>query len=150
MSTQPAVVTSATSLTVRRTFKAVRAKVFQAVADRGKLLKWFAPDALDATIHAWDVRTGGRYDVETHWKTGPARNRGVFEEVVTNQRIVMTWELLHTPGGTGTTRVTWVFNNAAGGGCEVVLVHEGFPSRESMQIHADGWVGCLDELQKLL
>jgi uncharacterized protein YndB with AHSA1/START domain len=139
-----------TTLNLRRTFKAPRAKVFQAWTDPEELKNWWGPEGYATPSAEVDLRVGGKYrlgmrklpDGEILYLTG------VYREVRPPERLVYTWRWEDKPEH-GDTLVTVEFREA-GESTEVVLTHEFFPTEKSRDDHNRGWNGCLDRLAKLL
>ena len=48
----------------------------------------------------------------------------------------------------GETLVTVEFNDL-GDSTEVVLTHQGFPAEAARDGHGAGWIGCLNQLERL-
>jgi uncharacterized protein YndB with AHSA1/START domain len=100
-----------TSLFLKRTFAAPRAKVFEAWTKPEALLNWFAvtPDHVPSVAEV-DLRVGGRYRIGMkHRPTGNEHiATGVYQEVVTNERLVFTWRWETTMG-----RRRWISSTSA-------------------------------------
>lgn len=75
---------------------------------------------------------------------GRYHNVGEFREVEENERIVHTWRWVGDPDET-VSLVTVEFHEVEDG-TEVVLRHTKLADRESVESHAEGWVGCLESL----
>lgn len=143
--------TTNTSLRVRRVIRASREKVYKAFLDRASLERWYHPGPMTTEVHAIDPREGGDFRISmvaTEGETaGTHTCHGRYLELRPNERIVHTfaWEG-DAAGMTGAdSRVTVTFADAPGG-TEVTLVHEGLPDRESVESHAHGWTGTLENL----
>ena len=69
---------------------------------------------------------------------------GVYREVDPPRRLVYTWSWENDPEIVESV-VTVEFHER-GNATEVVLRHEGFPTKESRDRHETGWGGCLKKL----
>ena len=139
-------------LTVRRTFKATRERVFRAWTDPKALAQWWhaGPD-MEPGVCEVDLRTGGKYTLKMKNKVKGIEHVtvGVFLEVVEPERLVYTWNWLNGPPGTVETRVTVEFL-PRGSETELVLTHSGFTEEPVRENHGKGWGACLAELDALL
>jgi uncharacterized protein YndB with AHSA1/START domain len=139
------------ALTLRRTFAAPRARVFEAWTDPYAMKQWWGPKDYEPRTAEVSLKAGGRYRV------GMRKRRlgqiffcsGTYREVVPPERLVCTfrWELPDT--NTGETLITLEFFDR-GEQTETVLTQEGFLSPESRDQHEQGWVSALDCLDDFL
>ncbi|AUX28353.1 MULTISPECIES: SRPBCC family protein [Sorangium] len=92
MTTNPeATPTSDRDLVLTRIIDAPREKVFKAWTDPELLKKWFAPQPFTTPFAELDVRPGGASLIVMRDPQGnDYPNRGVFLEVVENERLVFT------------------------------------------------------------
>jgi uncharacterized protein YndB with AHSA1/START domain len=65
------------------------------------------------------------------------------------ERLVYTWSWRGNPLEGTESLVTVVFRDL-GGSTEVVLTHERLPDECAVELHRDGWKGCLDRLEALV
>lgn len=78
-------------LIISRTFNASPDKVYQAWTEPELIKKWFAPLPWTTPVVETDVRPGGASFIVMHSPDGEEMpNRGVYLEVVPNQRLVFT------------------------------------------------------------
>jgi uncharacterized protein YndB with AHSA1/START domain len=139
-----------TTLSLRRTFKAPRERVFRAWTDPDELRKWWGPEGYVTPSAEVDLRVGGKYrlgmrklpDGDIFYLSG------IYREVRPPERLVYTWRWEAKPE-LGETLVTVEFREV-GGSTEVILTHEFFPTPQARDDHNRGWSGCLDRLAKLL
>ncbi len=141
--------TAETTLQIKRTFAAPREKVFGAWTQPEALKKWCAPSeefsVPDAKV---DLRVGGKYRIAMKAPDGNLHVAiGTYREILSPRKLVFTW----TWEGSGMpeTLVTLEFHDH-GASTELVLTHELFPNVEQRDKHAQGWVGCLNGLEKML
>jgi uncharacterized protein YndB with AHSA1/START domain len=78
---------------ISREFNASKDKVFAAYTDPELFVQWMGPSALDMKIDVWDTVAGGKW---RYVSKDPAGNeyafRGVYHDVVKDERIVQTFE----------------------------------------------------------
>src|SRR5438128_9260915 len=78
-------------LILTRIIDAPRATVFRAWADPERLKQWFAPPPYTTPVAELDVRPGGTALIVMHDPDGnDMPNRGIYLEVVENERLVFT------------------------------------------------------------
>ncbi len=154
--TAPAATLSDRELAISRIIDAPREKVFQAWTDPELLKQWFAPKPWTTPVAELDVRPGGASLIVMRGPDGNEfPNRGVYLEVVKNERLVFTnayvraWEPSEKPFMTvivtledlgGKTRYT------------ARVLHWTVADREThekMGFHK-GWGQCADQLAALV
>lgn len=144
---------SETSLTIRRTIDAPVERVFAAFVDPEAIAEWYHPGPMTTQVDAWEAQPGGTLDItmiapdEMELEPddpGRYRNVGTFREVVENERIEHTWRWVGGPDE-AESLVTVTFDEAEDG-TEVVLEHTKLAGRGSVEDHAEGWQGCLENL----
>lgn len=122
--------------------------VFRAWSTADALADWFAPMAVERPDVELDFRQSGHYAIRMRLPGGQVfTTAGVFEEIVPNRRIVMTWRCDAFPDPT--TRVTVRFIED-GAGTIVKVLHENFENADTCTNHSHGWELCLAELQSVL
>lgn len=111
-------------LRLSRRFAAAPERVFDAWTDPAVLRRWWAaqPDR-DSPAAEVDPRPGGAYRLSmTDTSSGETRTvAGEYTIVERPSRLVYTWRWLH---------------------------QSGFPDEQDRDMHADGWGGCLDNLER--
>lgn len=148
--------TSDRELVLHRVIDAPREKVFKAWTDPELLKQWFAPSPWTTPVAALDVRPGGASLIVMRAPDGSEfPNRGVYLEVVENERLVFTdaytkaWEPSDKPFMTailtfeedgGKTRYTARVRHWT------VADRE---AHERMGFH-QGWSQCTDQLAALV
>jgi uncharacterized protein YndB with AHSA1/START domain len=149
---------SETTLQLRRTFAAPRAKVFEAWTQREKLEQWMCRDEKTHEVKytELDVRPGGRYMMKIIAPKGISYDLGgVFREVKPPEKLVFTWSWKKIPAAageqseSGDTLVTVEFFER-GNETEVVLTHELTPKAGPREAYDKGWKGCFDILATVL
>lgn len=153
MTTSPA---SDRELVLTRIIDAPREKVYRAWTEANLLKQWFAPLPFTTPMAELDVRAGGANTIVMRGPDGTEfPNKGVYLEVVPNERLVFTdaftkaWEPSEKPFFTcvltfedvgGKTRYT------ARARHWTVADRE---AHEKMGFH-EGWGQCTDQLAKLV
>jgi uncharacterized protein YndB with AHSA1/START domain len=154
--TAEAAPTSDRELVLTRVIDAPREKVFRAWTDPELLKQWFAPLPYTTPVAELDVRPGGANLVVMRDPDGnDLPNRGVYLEVVENERLVFTdaytraWEPSERPFMTvvltfedegGRTRYTARARHWTAADRE---------THEKMGFH-EGWGQCTDQLAALV
>ena len=146
--TQEAVV-----LRLSRRFNAPRERVFEAWTNEDVLKKWWAAQpSWDTPVAEVDATPGGSYRLamrdpdsgETHTLVGE------YREVNPPERLVYTWTWesnVDAMSGSENTLVEVDFRED-GDATEVVVTHSAFATPELREMHAHGWNGCLDNLER--
>jgi uncharacterized protein YndB with AHSA1/START domain len=139
-----------TTLKVRRTIQAPRARVFRAWTDPKELALWFAPSTEYFTkVPELELKIGGKYRVEMHHKDGNVHTvGGAYREIKPPEKLVFTWRWDHDPT-VPESLVTIEFLDF-GSSTEIQLTHEQLPNAEQRDKHAQGWNGCLEQLARLV
>ena len=143
-------------LVLKRLINAPREKVFKAWTDAELLKQWFAPLPYTTPHAELDVRPGGANLIVMRGPDGNEfPNRGVYLEVVENERIVVTdaftnaWEPSEKPFMT----LILTFKDEGGKTKYTALVrHWTVADREAhekMGFHV-GWGLCTDQLEALV
>ena len=154
--TAEAVPTSDRELVLTRIIDAPREKLFRAWTDPALLKQWFAPLPYTTPVAELDVRPGGANLIVMRDKQGNEfPNRGVYLEIVENERLVFTdayseaWQPSQKPF------MTVIVTFAAEGGktrYTARVRHWTVADREThekMGFHA-GWGQCADQLTALV
>jgi uncharacterized protein YndB with AHSA1/START domain len=148
--------TSDRELVLTRLIDAPPAKVFRAWTDPELLKQWFAPLPYTTPVAELDVRPGGANFIVMRGPDGKdLPNRGVYLEVVENERLVVTdaytkaWEPSEKPFMT----LILTFDNVGGKTRYTARVrHWSVADREAhekMGFH-EGWGQCADQLAALV
>jgi uncharacterized protein YndB with AHSA1/START domain len=137
-------------LSIKRTFDAPRAVVYQAWTEAKRIAAWCAPRGYTVIHSEGDLRPGGAWrscmrspDGQELWLGG------VYREVVPQQKLVFThaWDSNGRPGHETLVRVE--LEDHAG---ETRMNFEQgvFESVEERDGHRGGWVECFDRLDDYL
>ncbi len=139
-------------LTIRRTFAAPRALVFQAWTDGEQLKRWCCPTGFTIPFSEGDIKPGGNFRTcmrspkgEDHWLSG------TYVEIVPEEKIVFThrWhDEADEPGHE--TVVTVTLADTQDHGTRLTLHQAFFVSEASRDGHFSGWTETLDSLEGFL
>ena len=143
-------------LVLTRIINASRDKVFKAWTDPELLKQWFAPLPYTTAIAELDVRPGGANLVVMRDPNGKdLPNRGVYLEVVANERLVITdaytraWE----PSAKAFMTIILTFEDEDGATRYTARVRHWTEAdraaHEQMGFH-EGWGQCADQLAALV
>jgi len=133
-----------TTLVLRRTFSAERARVFCAWITPKALESWLRPRDMSMRVRSLDARVGGSFCFDLEDGSSII---GTYQQIVPPEKLVFTWF-----GGAvqnWETVVTLDFLDL-GAVTEVVLTHEhlGTPERRARAI--SGWPSLFDALAEVL
>jgi len=139
-----------TTLFLKRIFAAPRTKVFEAWTKPEVIRQWFAasPD-MEPTIAEIDLRIGGKYRIGMRNVTKNISHvaKGVYKEIVPNERISFTWSWEEDPDEPESL-VTIEFRDA-GTATEMNFMHSRFASKQRRDEHEGGWNGCFTRMDKV-
>ncbi len=139
------------SLTLKRRLQAPPAKVFAAWTDPEKIMRWMGPADFTTPQAESDARVGGRYRFGMLSPEGEQHVvRGIYREVVANEKLVFTWAWDAAPGEEPYESLVTVLFKPDDGGTLLTLTHERLFDEESRDGHEKGWNGSLDKLEKLV
>ncbi len=147
----------ATQLELTRVIRTSRVKVYEAWTRPEVLQQWFGPGQMVVPSARLDAREGGEYAIEMAGSgscedqspaaTGSRFIRGVYQQVVPNERLQFTWRADWS--GDETSLVTISFRDVEGG-TEITLKHERFATESSRDGHEKGWGASLSKMATLL
>lgn len=139
---------------------APRERVYRALVDAGDVQRWRFPSEMSCEIHEWEPHEGGRvrvsltYDAKdrqgkTHGRTDTYSGR--FVTLVPHELVVEVDEFeTDDPAFAGEMTMTIRLADAAGGGTELVALHDGMPSAVSAADNEAGWREALSRLAQLV
>jgi uncharacterized protein YndB with AHSA1/START domain len=139
--------------------KAPRARVYRALLDPLDVASWMVPDGMTGRVHEFDAREGGAFRISLTYDapTGTGKTtaetdtfRGQFVELVPDERVVETVEFeTADPAMRGQMTMTIALADA-GGGTDLVAVHDGLPPGLSPADNETGWRMSLTKLAALV
>ncbi len=133
-------------LELRHHFSQPPERLFDAWTDAKGMVSWMRPGPTTEVRVELDVREGGAFSIDMVFGDQSILHTGTYKTVERPRRLVFTWLAPHLDEPT-TVSIDF---NAKDGGTEVVLVHEGLPSEESVANHTGGWGQILEHLATAL
>ena len=149
---EPSVIHS--TFTVERSYPKAPERVFAAFADATKKRLWYAEgDHHNVEEYTLDFRVGGAEKLRSRLKEGTPFPGAVifydnrFEDIVPNERIVMTSTMTFADKRVSSTLVT-IELLETDAGTDMTFTHQGafFPGSDGPQIREAGWRKILDRL----
>jgi uncharacterized protein YndB with AHSA1/START domain len=150
---------STTSTRAGRHVKAARTNVYRALLDAGAVATWMVPDGMTSRVHMFDAREGGSFRISLTYdeQTGTGKTaahtdtyHGRFIKLVPNEQVVEVMEFETADDSMrGEMTVTFTLTDA-GGGTDVLAVHDNLPLGLSPADNETGWRMALDKLAALV
>jgi len=138
-------------LYIRRMFDAPRALVFKAWTESAQAAHWWGPQGFEITSCTMDVRPGGTYRIAMRSPQGTVHTkRGVYREVVPDERLVFTYAWEDAAGELGHETVVTVRFADEDGKTRLTLHQAFFESVASRDSHQGGWTSCMDRFAQYL
>ena len=144
---------------MRRHIDAPRAAVYRALVDARAVTTWMVADGMTSQVHTFDAREGGAFRISLTYDepTGTGKTtahtdtyHGRFVELVPNERVVQVVEFETTdPTMRGEMTITLTLVDA-GGGTDLLAVHDRLPPGLSSADNDTGWRMSLDKLAALV
>jgi uncharacterized protein YndB with AHSA1/START domain len=144
-----------TSTRISRHVNASRADVYRALLDARAVATWMVPVGMTSHVHAFDAREGGlfrislTYDEPTETGKTTAHTdtyHGHFVKLVPNEQVVETMEFETTDAAMRGEMMVTFYLTDAGGGTDVLGVHDNLPPGVSPADNETGWRMALDKL----
>ena len=140
-----------------RLIRASREAVYRAFTDPAALVAWQAPGAMTASVHAFDARVGGGYEMSVYYPATEQVNRGKttahedrytarFVELTPPRKIVETITFDSADPAFSGEMTLAVTLEERDGATEVTLVFEGLPPGIRPE---DNEAGTRSSLEKL-
>lgn len=138
------------TLTMNRCFSSPKKDVYEAWTSKEALTKWFAPaKEFTTVIHKLELEVGGRYHLEMIEPSG--HSHVIYGEyVVLNpyEQLVFTWEW--TGDEDEVNSLVTIDLTETSNGTDMLLTHEKLDSQRLVDMHVEGWTGCLAQLGKFI
>lgn len=144
---------------VTRHLNAPRPVVYAALIDARAIARWKTPVGMTCQVHELEAREGGAFRISLSYdaptaagKTTPQTDtyRGRFAKLVPDEQVVEISEFeTADPALRGAMTITLTLADA-GGGTELVAVHDGLPSGVAPADNETGWRMALDKLAALV
>jgi uncharacterized protein YndB with AHSA1/START domain len=138
---------------------APRPSVYRALLDPRSVATWMVPSGMTSHVHEFDAREGGHFRISLTYdeptRTGKTTAHtdtfhGRFVKLVPNERIVETVEFeTADPAMRGEMSITITLADA-GGGTDLLAVHEALPPGLAAADNETGWRMSLAKLAALV
>lgn len=141
------------SLRIERIIMAPPGKVWEAIAEKDRLIRWFCPGTRTCEVDQWDFRENGAYRLafvptEDDGFGGPSPAHGVFQRIVPEQEVAMSWKWDFPDEDHNEPESRLILRlEKTDEGTKVALIHEGLPNRQSVEGHYGGWMTVLPKLE---
>ena len=134
---------------IERTFAASAEEVFDAWTSPDVMRRWFRCDsAWDTPVAEVDLQVGGKIRVVMRRPGGTeVEAHGIFTLIDRPHRLVMTWTFDDDPSNEQLLELSFIESKGA---TTVLLVNSRISTDERRKQQANGWQGCLNELNRLL
>jgi glutathione S-transferase len=133
-------------LTLSRTIRAPRDKVFDAFVTPAVMKSWMCPRGMTIPEVSADPRPGGRFSVTMLARDGDRHTAaGEYREVKRPERLVYTWQWQGDGMPNVETLITVSFTERDGA-TELRMTHSGFPDSGLRDAHTSGWNSSLNQL----
>jgi uncharacterized protein YndB with AHSA1/START domain len=143
------------STRINRHVNASRANVYRALLDARAVATWMVPIGMTSYVHVFDAREGGFFRISLTYDepTGAGKTtahtdtyHGHFIKLIPNEQVVEVIEFeTDDPAMRGEMTVTFTLTDA-GGGTDVLAVHDNLPPGLSPVDNETGWRMALDKL----
>lgn len=142
-----------------RHIRAAREVVYRALLDPASVQRWMVPDQMTSRVHSFDPHEGGTFRISltydpptTTGKSGAQTDsfHGRFVRLVPDTEVVQTVAFeTDDPAMQGEMTITYTLTDA-GGGTEVVGLHENLPPGLPPADNELGWTMSLAKLADLV
>jgi glutathione S-transferase len=137
-------------LTLERTIRAPREKVFDAFVSEAAMRQWMCPRGMTVSALELDARVGGGFRLTMRAKDGEQFTAmASYREIARPARLVYTWQWVGEHMPNVETLITVSFAER-GGATELRMTHAGFPDAALADSHKEGWGSCFNRLADLL
>jgi len=135
------------TLTMTRQLDASKQSVYEAWTQQDALTAWFAPsNEMTTTIHLLELQVGGKYKIEMLETNGTSHVvHGEYVELNPYDLLVFTWKWESDEQKVDS--LVTIEIREVNGKTEMTLTHEKLVSQESVDLHSEGWTGCLAQLE---
>jgi uncharacterized protein YndB with AHSA1/START domain len=147
------------STCISRHVNTAAAIVYRALLDARAVATWMVPTGMTSLVHEFDAREGGSFRISLTYdeptRTGKTTEHtdtfhGRFVELVMNRRVVEVVEFETTdPALRGEMTITITLAEA-GGGTDILAVHDGLPRGLPTADNQAGWRSSLAKLAELV
>src|SRR6266849_9573251 len=140
---------SDTTLRLERLIPSPPEILFALWTEPAQLLKWWAPEGYEPSVHVLDTRPGGRWRTTLRRSDGSIlATSGVYRIVEPPRRLAFTWAWEDESGARGHETEVMVSFEATQGGTRLVLLQKRFGSNPARDNHNVGGASSFDRLTK--
>ena len=134
---------------IERTFAASAEDVFDAWTSAEVMRRWFhCASDWDTPGAEVDLRVGGKVRVVMRKPDGTeVETRGEYTLIDRPHRLLMTWTFSDDPSNEQLIELSF---SESEGSTTVLLVNSRISTDERRDAQDEGWLGCLDELERVL
>lgn len=137
-------------LRLERLIPASPERLFALWTEATQIARWWAPDGYEAVVHDLDVRAGGRWRIVLLQAGGKmAAMGGFFHVVEPPRRLAFSWAWEEADGRHGARTEVTVSFEPVPGGTRLILLQQGFDSKDARDRHLGGWSASVDRLMGL-
>jgi uncharacterized protein YndB with AHSA1/START domain len=148
-----------TSTRLRQHVNAPRQNVYRALVDARAVAIWMVPNGMTSHVHAFEAREGGSFRISLTYNMPNGAGKttantdtyhGHFVKLVPNEQVVEVMEFETTDADMrGEMTVTFTLSDA-GGGTDVLGVHDNLPPGVEPADNETGWRMALEKLARLV
>ena len=138
---------------------ASRAAVYRALLDAGAVAQWMVPSGMISEVHAFEPREGGFFRISLTYDAASGKGKttahtdtyhGCFVKLVPDRQVVEVVEFeTDDPSLRGEMTITFSLADA-GGGTDIVALHDALPPGVPAVDNETGWRMSLDKLAALV
>jgi len=139
-------------LEITRQIKADPARVYKAFTNKSELEQWFCPEGMTRVMEALELKVGGAIQVTMKSDEDGSTHtaRGVFKEIVENEKLVFTWECVVDGKGDGEETLITVTFEEKDGGTALSFIHSEFVDEKTRDMHNHGWESAFNRFDKVV
>ena len=148
-----------TSTRLSQHVNAPRANAYHSLLDARAVATWMVPSGMTSHVHVFDGREGGSFRISLTYDTPTGTGKttahtdtyhGRFIKLVPNEQVVEVTEF-ETADDSMRGEMTFTFTlTDAGGGTDVLAVHDNLPPGLSPADNETGWRMALEKLARLV
>jgi uncharacterized protein YndB with AHSA1/START domain len=144
---------------IRRHIAAPRAQVYRALLDPKAVATWRVPTGMSSEVHELDAREGGSLRISLTYEDSDRSGKttahtdtyhGRFVKLVPDEQVVEELEFETSEKALQGTMTITITLSDAGGGTELVALHEGVPAGVPAADNEAGWSVSLAKLAAML
>jgi uncharacterized protein YndB with AHSA1/START domain len=141
---------SETTLRLERLIPSPPEVLFALWTEPAQLVRWWAPEGYEASVHFLDTRPSGRWRTTLRRSdSGALAISGVYRIVEPPRRLAFSWAWEDESGARGHETEVVVTFDATPGGTRLVLLQQHFESEQRRDGHNAGWSAAFERLAKI-